>query len=245
MHPFACGGRSQRRHGTITVPTGNANCALRGRFGKPCRWDSRVSQGWAASALQARCANRLCEGGGRRFCKLTSGKQPLNGGQSRFCKRRRKNLLPDGGGRCFCKRCEGADACRSVIACHLRVAARPENILPPLPAANSTAINQVKISLTYIHLASTSRSRRTGALAGRCKRGEAKKDPDHIGRSRCADSITCSRSQERGAAQFDAPLYLPPRYFKMPSSKARMSTVATRSRATSSPGARRLPAGSS
>ena len=208
MHPFACGGRSQRRHGTITVPTGNANCALRGRFGKPCRWDSRVSQGWAASALQARCANRLCEGGGRRFCK----------------------------------RREGADACRSVIACHLRVAARPENILPPLPAANSTAINQVKISLTYIHLASTSRSRRTGALAGRCKRGEAKKDPDRIGRSRCADSITCSRSQERGAAQFDAPLYLPPRYFKMPSSKARMSTVATRSRATSSPGASSLPA---
>ena len=155
-----------------------------------------------------RCANRLCEGGGRRFCK----------------------------------RREGADACRSVIACHLRVAARPENILPPLPAANSTAINQVKISLTYIHLASTSQSRRTGALAGRCKRGEAKKDPDHIGRSRCADSITCSRSQERGAAQFDAPLYLPPCYFKMFSSKARMSTVATRSRATSSPGASSLPA---
>lgn len=146
MHPFACGGRSQRRHGTITVPTGNANCALRGRFGKLCRWDSRVSQGWAASALQARCVNRLCEGGlggrdarigsarvgGRRFCKLTSGKQPLNGGQSRFCKRRRKNLLPNGGGRRFCKRCEGADACRSVIACHLRVAARP---FPELPFA--------------------------------------------------------------------------------------------------------------
>lgn len=77
-----------------------------------------------------RCANRLCEGGGRRFCKLTSGKQPLNGGQSRFCKRRRKNLLPDGGGRRFCKRCEGADACRSVIACHLRIAARPFSELP-------------------------------------------------------------------------------------------------------------------
>ena len=84
--------------------------------------------------------------------------------------------------------------------------------------------------------------REPALLAGRCKRGEAKKDPDHIGRSRCADSITCSRSQERGAAQFDAPLYLPPRYFKIPSSKARMRTVATRSRATSSPGASSLPA---
>lgn len=71
--PFACGGRSQRRHGTITVPTGNANCALRGRFGKPCRWDNRVSQGWAASALQARCVNRLCEGGlGGRDARIGS-----------------------------------------------------------------------------------------------------------------------------------------------------------------------------
>ena len=204
------------------------------------------------------CANRECE---LRFARAI--REAVSLGQSGFARvggfgfagemrepalRRRAgwtrcaNRLCEGGGRRFCKRREGADACRSVIACHLRVAARPENILPPLPAANSTAINQVKISLTYIHLASTSRSRRTGALAGRCKRGEAKKDPDRIGRSRCADSITCSRSQERGAAQFDAPLYLPPRYFKMPSSKARVRTVATRSRATSSPGASSLPA---
>ena len=34
-------------------------------------------------------------------------------------------------------------------------------------------------------------------------------------------------------------------YFKTPNSKARMRTVAARSRATRSPGARRLPAGSS